>query len=459
MLPAGPPGDRNELTVSCNGKDVGTIVNSNRDTLAFGVDLEVPRETEAPWSIQFRTRHLKRLRSPEAGGDQRDLGFALVLLASKVHVDLPSIRRNRDALERLRRFVRSIDTLGRAMRRCYRIPHAGGQAPPLAPGASILIPERGTPDHLAACLAGAQAAAREWQEPIETMVVVNGAPPSEYRTLQSLHPAVRWQFHSHPLGFGGAIAAGLPLVRRDWVYLLNSDAVPEPGAFAAAGALRDAGTFSIASQILLRDRTRFREETNFTTLFLENGIATVHDLIPDSDLPGEHFYAGGGASFFQTRLLRSFLDALIYHPFYWEDVEWGWRARKLGYRSVFCPASRVEHVQRATIARHYSHRQVEAFVERNRLLFQLRNLTSAGSLDAVFEAIAGGPPELTPFFLEARTLWQIARGRLWNHLAPVSDEELLAGSRSSVSRGDGTGPPSPRENPRRGAEQTIGACD
>jgi radical SAM protein with 4Fe4S-binding SPASM domain len=452
VLPPGPNGQANELTVSCNGAVIGAIANSNREPLAIGVDLPVAAGGKEPWSIQLRTRHVARPRSPESGADQRDLGFALVLLASKAPVDVPSVRHNQDALERLRRAVHSIDACGRALRRWHRFPHAAGTSTCSAPGASILIPERDTPEELVSCLAGLRAAAAEWPHPIEIIVVVNGASPAAYRRLQALHPSVRWRFHPAPLGFGGAIAAGLPHVRHDWVYLLNSDAVPEPDALAAAGRLRDAETFSIASQILLRDRTRFREETNWTTVFLENGLATIHDLIPRSDHPVEHFYAGGGASFFQTRLLRSLLDARVYHPFYWEDVEWGWRARKLGYRSLFCPASKVEHVQRATIVRHYAPEQVQAIVERNRLLFQLRNLTGSGSLDAVLDAIANGTRELTDFFLRLPTLAQIARARLWNHLAPVADDAIL-------SRAAGTGPPFPPGIPAPAAERTVGACD
>ena len=100
-------------------------------------------------------------------------------------------------------------------------------------------------------------------------------------------------------GFFGSDRGRPAAGEYDWIYLLNSDAVPEPDALTAAGALREPGTFSIASQILLCDRTRFRDETNWTTLFLEAGIATVHDVIPQSDEPVEHFYSGGGARSFR----------------------------------------------------------------------------------------------------------------------------------------------------------------
>jgi GT2 family glycosyltransferase len=181
----------------------------------------------------------------------------------------------------------------------------------------------------------------------------------------------------------------------------------------------------VASQIVLKDTTRFRDETNWTTLFLENGLATIHDLIPRSGMPAEGFYAGGGAALFQTRLLRSFLDAPVYEPFYWEDVEWGWRARKSGYRVVFFPASVAYHSQRSTIARHYSTEEIEAVVERNRLLFQLRNFTQASSVERIIEEISRSPRSTAEYFRHPAIIWRIVLGRLWNHAATIGDEEIL----------------------------------
>jgi GT2 family glycosyltransferase len=300
-----------------------------------------------------------------------------------------------------------------------------------------LIPERDNVEELSASLASVYDAVAHWTEPVEVIVVVNGSPSSNYDSLAASYPAIRWQFHDRPLGFSRAIDAGLRAVEFDWVYLLNSDAVLEPGALEALSRHRDARCFAVASQIVLKDRTRFRDETNWTTLFVEDGLATIHDLIPRSGMPAEGFYAGGGAALFQTRLLRSFLVASVYEPFYWEDVEWGWRARKSGYRVLFCPVSVAHHSQRSTIARHYSSEEIEAVVERNRLLFQLRNFTKASSVERVIEEISRSPRSIAEYFRHPTIIWRIVLGRLWNHAAAISDEEIL---RFDVSLRN-TGPP------------------
>jgi len=47
------------------------------------------------------------------------------------------------------------------------------------------------------------------------------------------------------------------------------------------------------------------------------------------------------------------------------------------------PSKVAHHSQRSTIARHYSTEEIERVVERNRLLFQLRNFTKASSVERV----------------------------------------------------------------------------
>jgi MoaA/NifB/PqqE/SkfB family radical SAM enzyme/GT2 family glycosyltransferase len=419
LLPSVPDG-RNRLEVWCDGALAGEVVNQGQEMLSFGVDMTLPAGKPGPSEIEFRTDYVYR-----PVRDQRDLGFALVIATFHPVVDRARAVRQRAALEPLVRAIELADRVGNAVRGRFRRKRADGYLLRFSAGLTVVIPERDNPAELSECLSGLEDARRKWPEPLQTIVVVNGTDPSRYMRLRELQPTVEWRFEPQPLGFTGAVREGLRYARYDWIYLLNSDATPEPDALVEAARLRAPFTFSIASQIFLKDTTRYRDETNWTRLFVEDGLATAHDMIPTRRDAVEHFYAGGGASLFRARLLRQMLRSAIYDPFYWEDVEWGWRARKLGYRSMFCAASVVRHRQGATISRCYSAAKIEGVLERNRLLFQLRNFTTAGSLEAAIAAIARSPGEIAEFFTAPRTLSAIVRGRLWNHLAPVPDEEVL----------------------------------
>jgi len=226
---------------------------------------------------------------------------------------------------------------------------------------------------------------------------------------------------------------GLRSVRHDWTYLLNNDAVLDPGAIAPVLALRAPGVFAVGSQIFLKDPTRFREETNFTSFHFEDGLATVHDLIPVAG--GKTFYAGGGASLFRTSLLRRLArDSGCYAPFYWEDVEWGWRARKLGYECLFCADSVVHHRHRATVCRHYSESYVEEIVERNRVLFQLRNILNRDLTARALEAVARPGADAARHITSEPILWGIVRMRIWNHRRALDEYQLMAGTTQAGPR-------------------------
>ena len=433
-LPPGPLGEPNELRVECNGHAIGRIMNVTRETIEFGEDFPVAVPSAGPWRIGFHTGRMYRPSEHRAGADQRDLGFALVFLSSNRFVDPDLTTRHRRQLRPLASAIRRIDWLGMRMRP-FRRRQFVPRVMPVAAGLSIVIPERDHPEELEKCLGSALDAARPLRAPLQMIVVVNGSPASGYSALTRAFPAVEWQFHRQGLDFASAVSVGLRRAVHDWVYLLNNDVTLDPGALAALAEHRDPSTFAVASQIVLRDTTRHRDETNWGALLLEDGLATIHDWIPRSDAQVETFYAGGGASLFQTRLLGRLLAKRVYAPFYWEDVEWGWRARKLGYRSIFCPRSVAWHGQHTTVRQRYSPEDVENVTERNRLLFQLRNFTSAGSLDRVFHALARAPESVTRRFTSRRGLWEIAQGRLWNHLAPVSDEEVFASWHKALPSG------------------------
>jgi len=71
------------------------------------------------------------------------------------------------------------------------------------------------------------------------------------------------------------------------------------------------------------------------------------------------------------------------------------------------------------------------------LLFQLRNFTKASSVERVMEEISRSPRSIAGYFRRPKIIWRIVRGRLWNHAAAISDEEILRFDASLRS----TGPP------------------
>lgn len=244
------------------------------------------------------------------------------------------------------------------------------------PGISVIIPERANVSLLEKCLESVFTANRQTNEPIEVIVVVNGSPKSDYHELIHKFGTARWSFAKRPLGFVGAIRKGLRMASLDWVYLLNNDMVLEPDALSEVMRWRGPRVFAVASQIFFIDTRRRREETGWTDMRTTAEGIEIFDALPedDSTVRGT-LYAGGGASLFNRNVLQRLISTFDpYYPFYWEDVEWGFRAWAKGYEVLFCPSSKCWHHHRATVGKFYSPEEIDRVFARNGMQFELRNL-------------------------------------------------------------------------------------
>lgn len=244
-----------------------------------------------------------------------------------------------------------------------------------APGISVLIPERGTPDLLAETLAALETALAHVAEPIQVVIVVNGAPASDYAALRQRWPDYAWQFHADALGYNGAVAAGLAAVTQDWTYLLNSDMRLAEDALAQLLPYRHEHVFAVTSQIFFVDGERRREETGWSDFHDNRAFAEVYERDPvAAQMARGNLYPGGGSSLCRSAALRRYVaDSRDYRPFYWEDADWGIRAWSEGWELVFCPASHVHHHHRGTVGRYFAPAEVERVIRRNELLFDLRH--------------------------------------------------------------------------------------
>jgi GT2 family glycosyltransferase len=242
-------------------------------------------------------------------------------------------------------------------------------------GISVLIPESGTPDLLANTLAHAEVALTAVAEPKEIVVMVNGAPASLYQTLQAKHPHVVWLFAEQALGFNGAIAAGLQQVQYPGVYLLNSDMRLAADALTQLLPYRRPSVFAVGSQIFFPPDAERREETGWCDYYDQAGRTCIFDATPQNTVVARGtLYAGGGSSLFKTELLKEYvLDTHDYSPFYWEDADWGVRAWAEGLECLFVPTSQAIHEHRGTIKKRFARAEIDRIVDRNGLLFELRN--------------------------------------------------------------------------------------
>jgi GT2 family glycosyltransferase len=296
-----------------------------------------------------------------------------------------------------------------------RVPARRPRRPgPWRPGLSIVIPERAAPAMLADALASVERALAEVHEAAQVIVVANGTPPDAYTSVSRHFPTVEFVYSDAPLGFVRAVERGLARARHDWTFLMNNDMTLDEHALAEVMRAREADVFAIGSQIYQQNAAGRREETGFTDWYIDHeGLKLYHARLRDEASVAPHLCASGGAALFRTATLRRYVRATrCYHPFYWEDVEWGVRAWRDGLRVLFAPRSRVSHRHRVTTARFYTEAEIERIVARNRLLFDARHGLTDHGVDWLMQRICDLPYASQRDFARAGIAAGVFRARL-----------------------------------------------
>lgn len=89
------------------------------------------------------------------------------------------------------------------------------------------------------------------------------------------------------------------------------------------------------------------------------------------------FASGGQAAFSRSKWLELGGMDLLYKPFYWEDVDMGYRAWKRGWQIIWDPKCKCVHDhQKSVIASNFTPEFVKATAQRNQFLFIWKNIHS-----------------------------------------------------------------------------------
>lgn len=180
-------------------------------------------------------------------------------------------------------------------------------------------------------------------------------------------------------GFSTNVNKGVDATSGDIVVLLNSDVYPEKGFIdSLISHFNDEKVFAVGclekSIEQGREIDRGRGIGSWRKGFL------VHSA---GDLSGlETLWVAGGSGAFRKSLWDKLggLDTL-YNPFYWEDIDLSYRARKAGYKTLFERKSVVKHNHdEGVIRREFTTSEIIKVAYRNQYIFAWKNADSSNLL-------------------------------------------------------------------------------
>jgi GT2 family glycosyltransferase len=217
----------------------------------------------------------------------------------------------------------------------------------------------------------------------EIVVVDNGSTDGSVPAIKEKFSTLTVLETGRNLGYAGGNNVGIQAALRrgaEFVLLLNNDTIVAPDLIdefiKAARQFPNAGAFcgkiyryEDPHRIWWADAQWVKEEGNFVCPsegVLDN--AAAEDGAKDTD------YACGCAIFIRSALIREAgpLDSLFFLTF--EETDWCFRVRRLGYRCLYIPKAKIWHKGSVSFKGDdsplYSY-----FFTRNRLLFAERHLS------------------------------------------------------------------------------------
>lgn len=220
----------------------------------------------------------------------------------------------------------------------------------------------------------------------ETIIVDDASSDESVNFLKKNFKKIKLIKNVRNLGFARSVNIGVKNAKGKLLLFLNSDVSPRPNFLSfAMSHFKDEKVFGVALADYSHEDgkiiTRGRGRASFSQGFLVHSAADT--------TRGETFWVSGGASLVDRQKFQqlSGFDP-VYAPFYWEDIDLAYRARKAGFICVFEPKSQVDHYHHeGAIAKFHSPFFIKTVSYKNQFLFVWKNISD-------------------PLFLMQHLLWQ-----------------------------------------------------
>ncbi len=180
-------------------------------------------------------------------------------------------------------------------------------------------------------------------------------------------------------GFGANVNSGVARASGDVIILLNTDVEPEMGYLKPLiSHFSDPDVFAVGclekslenGREVLRGRGIAKWERGFY----------IHQR-GEIDKADTAWVSGGSGAFRKIMWDRLGGMDTLYNPFYWEDIDLSYRARKSGWKTLFEAKSIVHHYhEEGKIKREFTPEAVKRIAYRNQFVFIWKNVTDPGIL-------------------------------------------------------------------------------
>ncbi|MFA6005480.1 MAG: glycosyltransferase [Patescibacteria group bacterium] len=212
------------------------------------------------------------------------------------------------------------------------------------------------------------------------IIIVNDSPEVSLDEAEKVSRNITVIVNKKNCGFGQSVNRGVSESKTEFVMLLNSDVLLNDSSFEKAFTLFDNDTLLFAVSFAQKERDGKIVGANEG--YFENGL--FHHRGIQSEVTCEVLWPEGGSCIVRREMFNR-LDGFdkIYSPFYWEDVDLGFRARKAGFHNIYYPAILVEHHHETTISSYFSRQEIGIIANRNQFIFIWKNIRGKNLIEHI----------------------------------------------------------------------------
>jgi len=163
-------------------------------------------------------------------------------------------------------------------------------------------------------------------------------------------------------GFSYSVNHGVRMAKGELVCLLNTDVIPANDFLEPAILhFKNKNIFAVG----FNEKGNSWANASFTNGYIQHSPGETTETTHDT------FWVSGGSGVFRRSMwmeLKGF-DEELFSPFYWEDVDLGYRGHKWGYELLWEPKAHVIHEHESVINQNSFHlKYLNRIKERNELL-------------------------------------------------------------------------------------------
>lgn len=236
--------------------------------------------------------------------------------------------------------------------------------------ASVIIPVWNGVEYLKSCL---EALAALDYAALEVIVVDDCSTDGSAEWVAGRFPHIRLIRNEHNAGFAASCNAGLRAATGDILALLNQDTEVHPGWLTAlVDAFRDPKVGIAGCKALYPDGSI--QHAGGYTYGPRAETEHIGRREPDDgrfDAPCDaDFVTGAALAISRAALARIGLLDQGFYPAYYEDTDWCYTARELGFRVVYVPTARLTHHETPNVQRESHAHKYALHHGRMRLVFK-----------------------------------------------------------------------------------------